>query len=436
MGDTANTESAKAPVFVDGASLGVLEAIPDGTTDIWDGWSVEDRARVEQFVAAGRAQLQATEKDHGVLFSPDERAGAVLQSAFNELVDDGVVDFVTLDTGLREARVDNHDIRWTRTLFGLVLEKLKIGRFDWCPPSLTPDRIANNCRIAIMGDWGSGLYGAPVCASSISTDAVCPDAIVHLGDIYYSGSEKEVQQNFLDPWPSAAMNGAGTTMSRACNGNHEMYSRGKPYAEQILPSFRQQSSVFAIENDAWLLVGLDTAYDEWQLLQGQLEWLKLLLTRDDDRRVILFSHHQPFSHFAASKGNLHDRIGQVVEEFPNKLHTWYWGHEHLGAIYDEYHPWKMFGRCIGHSGFPYFRRNDLEQLPRRDPVDSASNARLIEVPAASAPRALVVDGPNVYMGDAGPDRYGPNGYLTLDLRDREMQEALRSPDGHIVWQTA
>ena len=49
-------------------------------------------------------------------------------------------------------------------------------------------------------------------------------------------------------------------MNRALNGNHEMYSGGFGYFKLILPAFEQDSSYFALQNEHWLLVGLDTAY--------------------------------------------------------------------------------------------------------------------------------------------------------------------------------
>ena len=57
---------------------------------------------------------------------------------------------------------------------------------------------------------------------------------MHLGDVYYSGTEKEVEERFLKVWPTEA-----ATINRALNGNHEMYSGGFGYFKLILPAFGQ-----------------------------------------------------------------------------------------------------------------------------------------------------------------------------------------------------
>jgi len=107
------------------------------------------------------------------------------------------------------------------------------------PPDAVVDQIADKAEIAVMGDWGTNLYGAPVSAASIKAKGGY-ELLVHLGDIYYSGTKAEVQQRFLQVWPSAA-----AKLNRALNGNHEMYSGGFAYFDDILPKFQQRSSYFA-----------------------------------------------------------------------------------------------------------------------------------------------------------------------------------------------
>jgi hypothetical protein len=63
------------------------------------------------------------------------------------------------------------------------------------------------------------------------------------GDIYKSGTEKEVRERFLRFWP-----GNAATLSRAMPGNHEMYSGGIGYFDHVLPAFGQQTSYFSFAN--------------------------------------------------------------------------------------------------------------------------------------------------------------------------------------------
>jgi len=119
----------------------------------------------------------------------------------------------------------------------------------------------------MLADWGSGLYGAPVSAISIAAGGPW-DLLVHLGDVYYSGTVGETRQRFSDLWP-----GASATVSRGLNGNHEMYTGGYAYFDQTLPAFGQGSSYFAMANDDWLLVFLDTAYVDHDIDPEQLGWV-------------------------------------------------------------------------------------------------------------------------------------------------------------------
>jgi hypothetical protein len=411
----------------------VSEAVQDPNT--WTGWTETERAKVEYFYAAGLDQLKHEPREPDVMIAPDERAASLLLSMASELAQKGYLPTRTLDTGAPEAVLDTRDIGWVPTGLGWLRAALHLGRFDWRAPAEQPAPIPDDCRIAILGDWGSGRYGAGFCAQSIAGDAIGFDLVLHVGDVYYSGRAREVKHNVhsLWPWKVKACTPAGVTF-RACNSNHEMYSGGKPYLAQTVTKFGQGSSAFALENTNWLLVGLDTAYDEWHLAEGQAAWLDRLLSREDGRRAVLFSHHQPFSHFSAVKGTLYAEIDSVVANHPGKIVAWYWGHEHLGVIYDRSETWGIHGRCIGHSGFPYFRNPALNSYDRVAPEDAAADERLARLPAGSAPAALIVDGPNVDVSQKADQRarYGPNGFMTIQLRDDGIDEQLRSARGLVL----
>src|SRR5262249_3253675 len=126
-----------------------------------------------------------------------------------------------LPGGAVEAKFDSTDwLGWAKSFFTWV------GRLDpakWQPPPPEPEPLAEDARMALLADWGTGLYGAP--ASSKCIDATQPGFthVIHLGDVYYSGTTSEIEERFIPFWPSKP--GA----SRACNSNHEMYSGGHGY---------------------------------------------------------------------------------------------------------------------------------------------------------------------------------------------------------------
>jgi hypothetical protein len=282
-----------------------------------------------------------------------------------------------------------------------------------------PDGIPNRFRAAVMGDWGTGLYGAPQCARSISGASTAYNLILHLGDVYYAGTDGEVQQRMLDIWPSVP--GA---MSRALNGNHEMYSGGQAYYKKALPMFGQAASYFALQNDYWVLIGLDSAYRDYDLHPNQVPWLRKIIGSAGGRKVVLFSHHQPFSLLDSQGPRLVAKLSEWLGA--GRVFAWYWGHEHRCLFYEPHPAWSFFGRCIGHSGYPYFR-SDVVNAPAEDNHWRRLAGRNL------APAARVLDGPNPFV-TGEEERYGPNGYLTLEFDDDRVNEIVHLATGEAVYE--
>src|SRR5205814_236051 len=55
-------------------------------------------------------------------------------------------------------------------------------------------RLPRLAKVAVVGDWGTGLPDAAAMVDRIVSD-LSPDALIHLGDIYYSGTPDECQAN-------------------------------------------------------------------------------------------------------------------------------------------------------------------------------------------------------------------------------------------------
>jgi hypothetical protein len=239
---------------------------------------------------------------------------------------------------------------------------------------------------------------------------------MHLGDTYYSGGDKEIKNRLINTFPKANGNGV---IRCALNGNHEMYSGGKGYFNSALPFLKQQASCFAYQNTHWLLIGLDTAYVDHSLDQtdssgvkktNQVAWMKSLIDAAGSRKVILFSHHQPFSQLDKQGPRIIDAMGDALLQ---RIHTWFFGHEHRCVIYQPHPKYGLKGRCIGHGGFPEFR----------DSFNGASDAyRWVSLAAhEKAPAAEVLDGANKFIDDNGA-RYSPHGYVTLKFDGADCAE--------------
>lgn len=306
--------------------------------------------------------------------------------------------------------------------------------FDWVdradahhilrPTGFDPEPFTSNAvSIGLISDWGSGLYGAPVSAASIAAQGGF-DLLVHLGDVYYSGTPEETRNRFLDPWPTTA-----SSVSRALNGNHEMYSGGFGYFDGTLPEFGQTSSYFAMSTDHWLLVFLDSAYVDHALDAEQVEWINEVLTERGTRRLALFSHHQPFSRFNDRGSELRKALKKLLES--GGVDVWYWGHEHECILYDAHPAWKMVGRCLGHGGVPEARRDQVKQAAAE--LDKGDGVTWKRIAAdQKSPSCLVLDGPNPCI-PSKKDKFSPHGYMTIELDDRSLTEHVHLPDSTEIW---
>jgi hypothetical protein len=359
--------------------------------------------------------------EHGdVLFTDDDQFLSVFQS---HLTAQAVAEKELAEvTAGFEVQFDEKDLAgWIKSFFTWYRSIRKH------PANKPPDDINeldDSFNVAILGDWGSGLYGAPICARSIETSNDDWQVLLHLGDVYYSGTETEIGQRFLKFWPNRP-----EARNRALNSNHEMYSGGNGYFDITLNTFRQPSSYFAMANDRWMLIGLDSAYDAQnsfalsRLGDAQLTWLKGVVAQAGNRRIVFFSHHQPVSLLDAGNASppLVDQLSFVLGS--GKVAAWYWGHEHRCVLYDPNPAWgNMFGRCVGHSGFPYFADKNLENAPM---VENTFR-KLPMMP--SCPGGLVLVGENPYV-PGHEKEYGPNGYMTLHVDGDTLTEVVRAPDG-------
>lgn len=229
-----------------------------------------------------------------------------------------------------------------------------------------------------------------------------------------------MQERFGALWPKNA------ALNRAINSNHEMYSGGHAYFDITLKTFGQTSSYFALQNGHWLLVGLDSAYQDHDLAGAQVEWLQEVLKNAGDRKVVLMSHHQPFSQFEKGGEKLVAKLGALLGS--QKIFAWYWGHEHRCMLYDKHPAWGMYGRTVGHGGFPYFREKKLDDLPQ-----VAGLPQWRQVASASVvPGGMVLDGPNDYI-KGHEAKYGPNGYMTLELDGPHLNEIVHAADGTALY---
>ncbi len=213
--------------------------------------------------------------------------------------------------------------------------------------------LAEEATIAIVGDWGGGNAAAQAIAEQIKK--INANYVIHLGDVYYAGTQKEVQDRFLKYWPSPAAPG----QSFALNSNHEMYSGGYSYFDVTLKQFKQPASYFSLANNNWRFIGLDTGYVDHDLNKEQVDWLGAQF-KGKNPKTILLSHHQLFSAYEDTDAdNLMSRVQPFLTA--NQIYGWIWGHEHLCVVYKDHLGIKA--RCLGNGCLPYNLPSIEPQIP-------------------------------------------------------------------------
>jgi hypothetical protein len=228
--------------------------------------------------------------------------------------------------------------------------------------------------IALLSDWASDTAESDAVAHLVSRYA--PDYTIHMGDIYFVGAPKEIEENFTAPYSSWYYGASG---SLALSGNHEMYSNGNAFFQQLLPAMyiqagtvrkTQQAGFFCLENDHWRVIGIDTGYTsvsrpflevlsppDCHLKKEQVEWLRDVVklgNPDDKRGLIILSHHPYISAFREEYTRPGEQLRELIGESDRPV-VWFWGHDHRLVVYNKGVNGKgpvAYGRCLGHGGLP------------------------------------------------------------------------------------
>jgi hypothetical protein len=235
-------------------------------------------------------------------------------------------------------------------------------------------------RVGLVGDWGTGTDEANAVADRMMK--LDPHFTIHLGDVYYVGSEDEMEENCLGKSPKNEKDvipctwPVGSVGSFAMNGNHEMYALGDAYFDSffkvlgIRPALggdplTQKASYFCLQNDFWQIIALDTGYHsvgvpileeifqpDCHLEPANLNFVQNLVSpKGKSQGLFILSHHQYYSAFQKN----FPKPAQQLQDLIDRPVLWFWGHEHRMTVYglgSVKNSIKAFGRCIGHGGMP------------------------------------------------------------------------------------
>jgi hypothetical protein len=233
--------------------------------------------------------------------------------------------------------------------------------------------IKANARVALMGDWGTGAQPAIEILKSMANDN--PDVVVHLGDIYYSGTPAECRSNFVDPI-NAILRDQKSIPVYSLSGNHDMYCGGTGFYSLISvlndAPFTQPASFFCLRSadEKWQLLAMDTGLHDdnpatvadalTYVEEDELAW-HCDRIKEFKGRTILLSHHQLFSAFSPigpvnADGKRSAVNARLLEAFKKMtalkdVAAWFWGHEHTLGVYKPFAGLER-GRCVGHGAVP------------------------------------------------------------------------------------
>src|SRR5207302_198816 len=96
-----------------------------------------------------------------------------------------------------------------------------------------------------------------------------PDAILHVGDVYYSGTPFEFEHRLVNMLKAAMAAAGHQAPFFTVPGNHEYFTGNTPYFECLdsgvltkLPEQHQRASYFSLQSEdgGWQFLGMDTGY--------------------------------------------------------------------------------------------------------------------------------------------------------------------------------
>ncbi len=306
-------------------------------------------------------------------------------------------------------------IKWMELMVGLETR----APFRTLPEPYAILPIPDRVQVALVGDWGTGPYGAepsPPVRLAVTLKKNPCDYTIHLGDVYYAGTPEQEKENFLNLWPG------DFSRSFSLNSNHEMYAGANGYFEMIA-AFNQQYSYFALENSNWIIAGLDTAYysdpDHLFLLgslgsgqnDAQVKFLSFLSgkAQRENKNMILLSHHNGLSDTGAATNALWDEIASALGPTPPARVLWYYGHTHAAAVYKKRPP--IEPRLIGHGAVPWGLASEMES------------------PAALPYVEWFEKRPN----DVNPQIFVMNGFARLSFDGPRLKEEILDQNGQVGW---
>jgi hypothetical protein len=278
------------------------------------------------------------------------------------------------------------DPNWAEVIINYVAFLAKNGMREAIPyiraasistvPIPLPAPAEKPVKVAILGDWGTGTATAINLLQQVAAHQ--PDILIHLGDVYYSGTQAECQNNFRAIVDRVFKRDVNPIPVFSLSGNHDMYSGGHGYYGMLrslnAAPHQQTASFFCLRDpgNVWQFIAMDTGLHDDDPFN--VDTVLTFLEPDEEAwiigrlaefpgKTILLSHHQLFSALAqigprAATGGLDPVNPNLAKSFAKfkaaarqEIAAWFWGHEHMFTVYDAFAGLAR-GRCLGNGAIP------------------------------------------------------------------------------------
>lgn len=337
-----------------------------------DSLSSEHEAMGASCEACGQLEAAIAEGNDSVDIANVVTKGSLLSKCAHLYVGLAAAKFNGNDERVRELeseiRYSVCDPLWAKTLFEFDNnhQEIPYRHYDSLDDFVLPigDDVTeeDNVKIAFVSDWGTGTPLAKNVMRCIGEQK--PDIVIHLGDVYYSGTRTEMQNHFLSivreylPEHTRVFNLAG---------NHDLYAGGAGYY-WLLEELDQPASYFCLRNKHWQILSIGAPPQIGKPTEAisaiptvepkEVLWHQHKLNNAEGRKTVMLSHYQLFT----SSGN----IGRTPDNRPLALNPilyeafkanlpdidlWLWGHEHNLVAFEPYAGLRR-GRCIGSGAIP------------------------------------------------------------------------------------
>ncbi len=366
---SAATDLARSKLAPGAATPGMEDAHIDAATRIASLWN--DRQPIPAAAPAGITQtvwdcsrqgfalMQAAAQGNTAQVAALQQADAFGSCDPNWVKD--ILNYVTFlaENGMRDA-----------------IPYIRAAQISPVPIALRSPVAGSPVKVGVIGDWGTGTQTAITLLEQLA--ALQPDVLIHLGDIYYSGTPTECRDNFRVIIDRVFNRNVTPIPVFTLSGNHDMYSGGEGYYGLLQnlnpPQTRQTASFFCLRDPAniWQFIGMDTGLHDDDPFN--VDTVLTFLEPDEEAwiidrlaefsgRTILLSHHQLFSALSqigprAADGslnpvnpNLAKSFGKFKAAAKQEIAAWFWGHEHAFTVYQRYADLAR-GRCLGHGAIP------------------------------------------------------------------------------------